>query len=124
MTGKLVGDAKDVQVAIDGGPARNVTAGGMENLVLLVLPTQDSAGEKAWQEQADNYVRYYFGSGNGYEILHTAFDRKADKDVSEKDIADCSLVLLGSPAQNRIMGKIADKLPFMYDGEGFDMAGA
>jgi hypothetical protein len=72
---------------------------------------------------ADNYVRYYFGPGDGHEVLHTAFDRKADKDVSEQDVAACNFVLFGSPAQNRILAKIAGKLPFSYDGEGFEVAG-
>jgi dienelactone hydrolase len=40
-----------------------------------------------------------------------------DDAVTEKDIADCNLVLWGDPSSNAILGKIIDKLPIQWTKE-------
>jgi hypothetical protein len=41
-----------------------------------------------------------------------------DKDVTDEDIAGSNLVLWGDPSSNRILAKIADKLPIRWNEEG------
>lgn len=43
---------------------------------------------------------------------------KDDKDITEADIAAYHLILWGDPASNRILAKIADKLPIRWDAQG------
>ncbi len=155
---ELVGDAKDVKVAIDGGAPLVVPAGGivyfaqdagkwsrtdkrypdglikkhglsgpisdafMEHPVLMVYATQNADAADGGK-QIDNFVRYYFGPGDGYEIMHTGFDRKADADVSDADIAQRNLVIFGDPSKNKLLARLVDKLPVKYTGEGFEIGG-
>jgi dienelactone hydrolase len=41
---------------------------------------------------------------------------KADDAVTDKDIADHNLVLWGDPSSNKVLARIADKLPIRWDG--------
>src|SRR5207244_2128028 len=43
---------------------------------------------------------------------------KDDKDITDADIASCNLVLWGDPSSNRVLAKIADKLPIQWDAKG------
>ncbi|HCC58826.1 MAG TPA: hypothetical protein DEQ47_16520, partial [Solibacterales bacterium] len=42
---------------------------------------------------------------------------KNDSDVTDADIASSNLVLWGDPASNRLLARIADKLPIQWTGE-------
>ena len=42
---------------------------------------------------------------------------KADDAVTDADIADHNLVLWGDPSSNKVLAKIADKLPIRWDGD-------
>lgn len=42
---------------------------------------------------------------------------KSDKDITDDDIARCNLVLWGDRASNRLLAKIADKLPIAWNEE-------
>jgi hypothetical protein len=46
---------------------------------------------------------------------------KADADVSDADIAAHNLVLWGDPASNKVLAKIADKLPVKWSAEGVQL---
>lgn len=37
-----------------------------------------------------------------------------DTDCTESDLTDCSLILLGDPSSNGVLGQIAGRLPFEY----------
>ena len=95
----------------------------MEHPVLMVYPTQGGANEKDGQRQIDNFVRYYFGPGDGYEVLHTPFDRRADAEVSDQDIAQRNLVIFGDPGKNKLLARMADKLPGKYTADDFEIGG-
>src|SRR5262249_38305812 len=47
----------------------------------------------------------------------------ADTEVSDKDIAEKNLILVGTPKQNRLMARIADKLPVSFLDDGVRVAG-
>jgi pimeloyl-ACP methyl ester carboxylesterase len=42
---------------------------------------------------------------------------KDDKDIGDADIAEHNLILWGDPSSNKVLAKIADKLPLRWDGE-------
>jgi poly(3-hydroxybutyrate) depolymerase len=48
---------------------------------------------------------------------------REDKDITDADIAASNLVLWGDPGSNRILARIADRLPFKWTAEGI-VAGA
>ena len=90
------------------GPIQDVFMG---DPVLMVYgtPSRDQNAGKA-EDDRRRRVQRLFGPGDGGGVLHTAFERKADSDVSADDIAEKNLVLFGTPQQN-LLEKIADKLP-------------
>jgi len=45
-----------------------------------------------------------------------------DKDITDADIAASNLILWGDPGSNRILAKIADKLPVKWNGQTFSIA--
>lgn len=51
------------------------------------------------------------------------FRVKADTDITEADMRDGNLLLLGSPAENRLTSGLADKLPVRILGNGVEVAG-
>ena len=48
---------------------------------------------------------------------------KADTEISDEDIANNHLILWGDPQSNRVLGRIARKLPARWSGESIRMAG-
>jgi Prolyl oligopeptidase family len=48
---------------------------------------------------------------------------RADKDVTDADIASSNLVLWGDPSSNRILARIADRLPVKWTAEGVMLGG-
>jgi hypothetical protein len=56
-------------------------------------------------------------------MLHSGFQRKADRDVTEQDIAQRNLVLFGTPDQNLLLRKLADRLPVKFIRGGVEVAG-
>lgn len=94
----------------------------MEHPVLLVYPTHD-VEQAASQLIMDNFVKFSFGPNDGWIFLHRGFDRKADGDITEKDIADRNLVIFGDPTQNKLLARIIKDLPVSYDAQGFEIGG-
>jgi pimeloyl-ACP methyl ester carboxylesterase len=68
-------------------------------------------------------VMSLFGPGDGGALLHTGFERKADRDVTPEDIAAKHLVLVGTPRANSILSKIAGQLPVKFLDDGIELAG-
>ena len=82
---------------------------------LMVKPTgkplNDKVGKWAETEMAhavDHWRRQFRGEARV----------KDDAAVSESDIADSNLVLWGDPSSNKILAKIADKLPIRWTSDG------
>jgi pimeloyl-ACP methyl ester carboxylesterase len=48
---------------------------------------------------------------------------KDDSDITSDDIAKCNLVLWGDPSSNKVLAKIAARLPIRWDAEGIRMGG-
>ncbi len=48
---------------------------------------------------------------------------KADKDVSDADIAESNLILWGDPSSNALLAKIADRLPIRWTAAGIQCGG-
>jgi hypothetical protein len=48
---------------------------------------------------------------------------KDDTGISDADIAANNLILWGDPASNRVLAKIADKLPIHWTGQRFELGG-
>ncbi len=46
-----------------------------------------------------------------------------DKDVTDADIANSNLILWGDPASNRVLARIADRLPVKWTAEGIALGG-
>lgn len=49
---------------------------------------------------------------------------KDDKDVSDADIAASNLILWGDPSSNKVLARIAAKLPIRWDAQGITVNGA
>ena len=95
----------------------------MENPVLMVFGTADGKDAEKGNKIVDGIVRYFFGHREGYLAMHTAFDRKADKDLSDSDIAEKNLVLVGTPKQNTVLARIVEKLPVKFLDDGVEVGG-
>jgi pimeloyl-ACP methyl ester carboxylesterase len=102
------------------GPIQDVFMGGP---VLMVRGTAGRQSKEQGEAVVDAGVMRLFGKGDGAAILHTPFERKADVDVTAADIADKHLVLFGTPSQNALVKKIADKLPVKYLEDGVEIGG-
>ena len=48
---------------------------------------------------------------------------KDDKDITDADIASSNLILWGDPSSNRIIERIADKLPIKWTKDGVELNG-
>lgn len=97
------------------GPVGDVFLGGP---VLLVHGPGEAAAE-----QVDAAVFRLFGPGDGGSVLHTGFERKADRDVTPADVADKHLVLFGTPRENALVAKVADRLPVKFLADGVEVRG-
>ncbi|MBX9627929.1 MAG: hypothetical protein K2X82_29285 [Gemmataceae bacterium] len=74
-------------------------------------------------KQVDAAVGRLFGPGDGGAVLHTGFERKADQDVTPADLADKHLVLFGTPKENAVVAKVADRLPVKFLADGVEVRG-
>ncbi len=102
------------------GPIQDVFMG---EPVLMVYGTAEASDAARSQRMVDAAVQQLFGPGDGSHTLHTPFERKADRDVSAADIGDKHLVLFGTPAQNLLVRKIAERLPARFLADGVEIAG-
>src|SRR5437867_1220294 len=90
------------------------------------LPTRGSTGPltrsfvrpsgKAWHEQPEKWAAAELDRAieNWRRHFHGAARVKADREVTEEDIATSNLVLWGDPGSNALLGRIADKLPIRW----------
>jgi hypothetical protein len=53
--------------------------------------------------------------------LGTVFEQKADTDVTDDDIHNATLLLVGTPSNNSQLAKVADKLPLKWTKTGFQL---
>jgi hypothetical protein len=91
--------------------------------VLMVYGTLKSTDKARGQKMIDDAVTRLFGPPDGGGVLHSGFERKADKDVSQDDISEKNLVLFGTPQTNQVLKKIANKLPVRFLEDGVEIAG-
>ena len=85
---------------------------------LMVLPTGDpiSADTGAWvrkesEHALEHWRRHYRGDAK----------RKNDTEVSDADIAANNLVLWGDPSSNRLLARLADRLPIRWTPSGLQV---
>lgn len=85
---------------------------------LMVLPTGDpmTADTGAWvrkesEHALEHWRRHYRGDAK----------RKNDTEVSDADIAANNLVLWGDPSSNRLLARIADRLPIRWTPSGLQV---
>jgi dienelactone hydrolase len=81
---------------------------------LMVKPTGQALNEKVgrWAEgELAHALKHWRQQFRGEARV------KDDKDVTEADIAAHNLILWGDPNSNKILAKIADKLPIHWDGQ-------
>ena len=102
------------------GPMMDVFMG---ESVLFVYGTQKEKNPDKREKMVDAVVLSLFGKPDGRELFHTAFPRKADVDVTPADMAGSHLVLLGTPAENTLLARIAGSLPVQFAGDGVTMGG-
>lgn len=79
---------------------------------IMVRPTgkpMHEATAKWAKEELDHAVLQWHRIFRGEAMV------KSDADISENDIASSNLILFGDPASNKILAKIADKLPIKWD---------
>ena len=83
---------------------------------LMVKPSGKALNEKVgqWTERRDGTR----ASKPGVPQFRGEARVKTDTDVSDADIAANNLVLWGDPSSNKILAKIADKLPLHWNAEG------
>jgi len=87
---------------------------------LMVLPSGSPMNEKvaAWTKREsehaiDHWRRQYLGEAR----------QKADTAVTDEDIASSNLILWGDPQSNKVLARIADKLPIRWDAQGVHAGG-
>src|SRR5262249_12574867 len=102
------------------GPVMDVFMG---EPVLMVHGTLKSPDKARSQKTHNDSVTGLFGVAAGGGVLHSGFERTADRDVSKEDIAEKNLVLFGTPQTNQLLNKIADKLPVKFLEDGVEIAG-
>jgi hypothetical protein len=102
------------------GPIQDVFMG---EPVLLVHGSRGGKTREQGGQMLDDAVQRLLGPGDGGVTLHTAFERKADRDVGPEDIAGKHLVLFGTPRQNLLVERIADKLPVRFLEDGVEIGG-
>ncbi len=85
---------------------------------LMVLPSGEpmNADTGAWvkkesEHALEHWRRHYRGDAR----------KKADSEVTDADIAAHNLVLWGDPSSNRLLAKIADKLPIRWTAAGIQV---
>jgi hypothetical protein len=79
---------------------------------IMVRPTGKPLNEKvgAWAEaERKHAVEHWRQQFRGEAIV------KDDMDITEADIASSNLVLWGDPSSNKVLAKIADRLPIFWD---------
>ena len=81
----------------------------------MVKPTGKAINDKVGQWTAgemDHAVKAWRAQFRGEARV------KSDADVTDADIAAHNLVLWGDPSSNKVLAKIADKLPIKWSAEG------
>ncbi len=115
---KVDGKWKHVHTVGDGTAAKRHGLQGpiddafMESF-LMVKPTGKPINEKvgAWAEtEMNRAVDAWRKQFRGEAPI------KADDAITDADIADHNLVLWGDPSSNKVLARIADKLPIRWDG--------
>jgi hypothetical protein len=102
------------------GPIQDVF---MEHPVLMVYGTAQEREPAAVTQMLDRIVTRLLGTGDGSGFLRTGFERKADSKVEDADLANKNLILVGTPKQNRLLARIADRLPVTFLEEGVKIGG-
>jgi hypothetical protein len=102
------------------GPIQDVFMG---EPVLLVHGSRGGKTREQAEQMLDSTVQRLLGAGDGGVTLHTPFERKTDRDVSADDIAGKHLVLFGTPRQNLLLERIADRLPVRFLEDGVEIGG-
>jgi hypothetical protein len=97
------------------GPIQDVF---MEHPVVMVYGTIQSRNQPTVTKLLDDIVDRLISTGDGSGILRTGFERKPDVEVSDQDIAEKNLILVGTSSQNRLLARIVDKLPIAFLNDG------
>ncbi len=95
------------------GPIQDVF---MEYPVLMVHGKQSP-------EALDAIVDRLISTGDGSGVLRTGFERKEAGAVSDRDLSEKNLILVGDPKQNSLLAKIVDRLPVAFLDDGVKIAG-
>ena len=90
---------------------------------VFVYGTADGKDKAAAEKVVESVLAPLFGTGDGSGFLREDMKVKADADVTDVDIAEKHLVLIGTPAQNRLTARIADKLPVKFLADGYALGG-
>lgn len=87
---------------------------------LMVKPTGTALNPQvgAWAEKEMNHAITHWRSQFRGEARV-----KADTDVTDADIAGSNLVLWGDPSSNKLLARIADRLPIRWDARGVHVGG-
>jgi hypothetical protein len=87
---------------------------------LMVRPTDKVGNDKvgAWVEKEMAHAVEHWRRQFRAELTS-----KNDVDVTDADIASSNLVLWGDPSSNRILAKIADKLPIVWGADAIAVGG-
>jgi hypothetical protein len=102
------------------GPIQDVF---MEHPVLMVHGTVQNREKPATIKMLDDIVNRLISTGDGSGVLRTGFERKADKEVNDLDLAEKNLILVGNPKQNHLLARMADKLPVTFLEDGVKIGG-
>jgi len=97
------------------GPIMDVFMG---ERVLFVYGTRLEKDPAERGKMVDAVVTTLFGKPDGDLCFHAAFPRKADVDVTPADMASSHLVLLGTPAQNSLVARIASSMSLQFTDTG------
>ncbi len=116
---RIVDDKRAVEVGKHHGLQGPIDDAFMESFI-VVRPTGKpmNATAHAWiEDELAHSTNEWRSQFRGDAIV------KTDTDISDADIANNHLILWGDPQSNKVLGRIARKLPLKWSGETIRIAG-
>ncbi len=104
----------------DDGHKRHGVSGPLRDLwyapFIVVYGTSDPLQLEANRTTAEAVARYS-------DWVNLAMPVFADHEVTEHQLRNTSVVLIGNPRSNRVLSKVADQLPFRFDDDALHFGG-
>ncbi len=103
------------------------TGAGMGDLfyspVTIVYGTKDRRNTEVLYNTAEKLSDWSVPVELGFACQIGKFQVKSDREIPESELKDRNILLIGSPEENSIISRIADKLPVKFYGRNFEING-